>query len=117
MRYKVITKNVTNAYILDEQNNEIVSLCNTKRPDKGFESLERLVKYANEYVKANTGNELQVGDKVRIIDAMDRDYIGKIGIIEEISTSYPKCCKLNIDDKKGSWANAALFSCIEKYNN
>ena len=45
MRYKVITENVTNAYILDEQNNEIVSLCNTKRPDKGFESLERLIEY------------------------------------------------------------------------
>ena len=100
--------------ILDEQNNEIVSLCNTKRPDKGFESLERLIEYANKYVNTNADNELKVGDKVRITDAMDIDYIGKIGIVEELSTNHPKCCKLNIDGKKGSWANAALFSCIEK---
>ncbi|QNB45850.1 hypothetical protein BR63_05685 [Thermanaerosceptrum fracticalcis] len=56
----------------------------------------------------------QVGDKVIITDAMDRSYIGKIGIVEEVSTHAPYCCKLTIDGKKGSWACAWLFSCIEK---
>ena len=55
-----------------------------------------------------------VGDEVRIIDAMDTSYIGKIGIIEAISTCSPYSCKLNIDGQQGSWGSAWLFSMIEK---
>ncbi|NRU52481.1 hypothetical protein [Clostridium beijerinckii] len=56
----------------------------------------------------------QIGEKVKIIDAMDRSYIGKVGTVEEISEHAPYCCKLNVNGKKGSWANAWLFSCIRK---
>lgn len=56
----------------------------------------------------------KIGDKVRIRDAMNPAYIGKIGIVEAVSDRTPYCCKLIIDDKKGSWGNACLFSCIEK---
>ncbi|MBD8046774.1 MULTISPECIES: hypothetical protein [Clostridium] len=54
------------------------------------------------------------GDKVKIIDAMDIGYIGKIAIVEEVRATTPYCCTLNIDGKKGSWTNAWLFSMIEK---
>ena len=57
--------------------------------------------------------EFKIGDKVRIKDAMDINYIGKIGIIEEISSHEPFSVKLNIDGKEGSWACAWLFSQIE----
>ena len=57
--------------------------------------------------------ECKIGDKVRIKDAMDISYIGKIGIIEEISSHKPFSVKLNIDGKEGSWACAWLFSQIE----
>lgn len=53
------------------------------------------------------------GDRVRIIDAMDTKYIGRIGIVEEVSKHPPLCCKLTIDNEEGSWANAWLFSCLE----
>lgn len=48
-RYKVVVENCTNAYILDIEKNEIVTLCNTKRPDLGFEKLKELVAKANRY--------------------------------------------------------------------
>ena len=61
----------------------------------------------------NSIKMFKIGDKVRIIDAMDSKYIGKIGIIEEVSSHSPLCCKLTIDGKSGSWASAWLFSCLE----
>ena len=61
--------------------------------------------------------EFKIGDKVRIKDAMDISYIGKIGIIEEISSHEPFSVKLNIDGKEGSWACAWLFSQIELISN
>lgn len=75
MRYKIITENVTNAYILDEQNNEIVSLCNTKRPDKGFESLKRLIEYANKYIDMNSDNEFIKQESKRIKKPIERSYM------------------------------------------
>ena len=57
--------------------------------------------------------KFKVGDKVRIKDANDISYIGKIGVIEEISSSTPHSCKLTIDGKKGSWWNAWLFDMLE----
>lgn len=62
----------------------------------------------------NTELLFSVGDKVRIRDAMDASYIGKIGIIEAISAYSPYLCKLNIDGKQGSWGYSWLFSTIEK---
>lgn len=55
-----------------------------------------------------------VGDSVRIKDAINDGYIVKIGIVEAVSTHNPLCCKLTIDGVKGSWASAWLFSMIEK---
>jgi hypothetical protein len=45
---------------------------------------------------------------------MDTSYIGKIGVIEGVSSHTPFCCKLTIDGVKGSWSNAWLFSMIKK---
>ncbi|MNC15028.1 RyR domain protein [compost metagenome] len=56
----------------------------------------------------------QKGDRVRIKDAMDVSYIGKIGIVEEVSKYFPTSCKLMIDGKPGSWGNAWSVSMIEK---
>ena len=56
----------------------------------------------------------KTGQKVKIVDAMNGKYIGMIGQIEEISDHCPLCCKLFIQGKKGSWANAWLFSCIRE---
>jgi len=42
----------------------------------------------------------KVGQNVKIVDAMDSSYIGKIGTIEEISNNNPLCCKLSIQGKK-----------------
>lgn len=61
-------------------------------------------------------HKFKVGDKVKIIDAMNHDNIGKIGIIEQLSSSYPLCYKLKIDEKSGSWGNAWLESCLEKFD-
>lgn len=60
-------------------------------------------------------HKFKVGDKVKIIDAMNHDNIGKIGIIEQLSSSYPLCYKLKIDGKSGSWGNAWLQSCLEEF--
>lgn len=47
-RYEVIIDDVLNAYVKDNEENEIVVLCNTKRPDKEFTNLKKLVEYANQ---------------------------------------------------------------------
>lgn len=41
-KYELIIENVANAYILDKEENRIVTLCETKRPDLGFEKLMEL---------------------------------------------------------------------------
>lgn len=46
MRYKVITENVTNAYQINKTMKQF-----PYRPDKGFESLERLIEYVNKYIE------------------------------------------------------------------
>lgn len=46
-KYEVIKEDALNAYILDKELNEIVVVCNTKRPDLKFEKLETLVNKAN----------------------------------------------------------------------
>lgn len=47
MKYKLIIENVSSAYILDSEQNRIVALCTTKRPDLGFKALEEMVALAN----------------------------------------------------------------------
>lgn len=47
-KYEIIIENPLNAYILDKEENMIVALCTTKRPDLGFDKLNELVKQANE---------------------------------------------------------------------
>lgn len=47
MKYIVVKEDVCNAYILDLEENMIVALCSTKRPDLGFEKLVALVNEAN----------------------------------------------------------------------
>ncbi|MBO1264346.1 hypothetical protein J3A84_04735 [Proteiniclasticum sp. SCR006] len=47
MKYIVVKEDVCNAYILDLEENMIVALCSTKRPDLGFVKLTRLVNEAN----------------------------------------------------------------------
>lgn len=58
----------------------------------------------------------EVGEKVVIVDAMDCDYIGKIGIVKDVSSFPPYCCRLNIEGKEGSWGCAWLFSSIRHIN-
>lgn len=53
------------------------------------------------------------GDKVRIVDAIDHSYIGKIGTVEDVDYEVPMSCKLTIDGKPGSWACAWPLSSIE----
>ena len=48
MKYKVEIEDVLNARILDTEENRIVTLCNTKRPDLAFEKLLDLVDKANQ---------------------------------------------------------------------
>lgn len=47
-RYKLIIENPTEAYILDRQEETIVCLCNTKRPDLEFDKLKELIDKVNE---------------------------------------------------------------------
>lgn len=47
-RYKLVTEDVLNCYILDTKNNKIVSLCSTKRPDLGVRGLQEMLRKANE---------------------------------------------------------------------
>ena len=46
-KYKLVVQDVTHAHILDEEENKIVVLCTTKRPDLGFEKLQELIERAN----------------------------------------------------------------------
>lgn len=59
-RYKVVKEDVLNAYIVDIEENYIVALCGTKRPDLGFDRLEKLVEQANEYIKISQVGEMAV---------------------------------------------------------
>jgi len=47
MKYKVVQDDVLNGHILDVEENMIVALCSTKRPDLGFKKLVVLVNEAN----------------------------------------------------------------------
>ncbi len=49
MRYKFVEEDVTHGYILDELEDRIVALVETKRPDLRFETLHQLVEKANLY--------------------------------------------------------------------
>lgn len=46
-RYKFVSEDALNGYILDTKDNYIVTLCNTKRPDLKFDKLKELVEMAN----------------------------------------------------------------------
>lgn len=81
--------------------------------EENIKELYNLIQRYGMYICCDKMKEFKIGDKVRIKDAMDISYIGKIGIIEEISSHEPFSVKLNIDGKEGSWACAWLFSQIE----
>lgn len=49
-KYELIIENCTSAYILDKEENKIVALCSTKRPDLEFEKLQQLIQEANNYI-------------------------------------------------------------------
>ena len=49
-KYELVIENCTNAYILDKEENKIVALCSTKRPDLGFEKLQQLIQDANNFI-------------------------------------------------------------------
>ncbi|WP_242844695.1 hypothetical protein [Clostridium botulinum] len=46
-KYELVIENPTDAFILDKEENKIIALCNTKRPDLGFNELKNLIEKAN----------------------------------------------------------------------
>ena len=56
-KYELIIESCTNAYILDKEENKIVALCNTKRPDLGFEKLQQLIQDANNFIPIKSAME------------------------------------------------------------
>lgn len=79
-RYKMITENVTNAYILDEEENTIVALCTTKRPDLGFEKLKELIEKANK----NVALEKQLETTIKMLNSLGESYNELMDIADEI---------------------------------
>ena len=83
-RYKVVKEDALNAYILDNDENYIVVLCSTKKPDLGFDRLETLVTQANEYIKLTT---VKIEDlKVFEFDCGESDWV--IARSEKEATDY-----------------------------
>lgn len=67
-KYELIVENVVNAYILDKEENKIVALCSTKRPDLGFEKLKELVEKANEYDTLKETNLKLFNDMKKVME-------------------------------------------------
>lgn len=67
-KYELIVENVVNAYILDKEENKIVALCSTKRPDLEFEKLKELVEKANEYDTLKETNLKLFNDMKKVME-------------------------------------------------
>lgn len=70
MKYEFTQEDIVSGYIVDNTKNQIITLCHTKRPDLGFESLKSMVVEANktEIYKQHWDNLLD-----QIIAEVDRD--------------------------------------------
>lgn len=72
VRYEVVVEDILNAYILDKEENEIVCLCSTKRPDLGFKKLQELVGHANKTELLKEENQWLYGKLNMISDFIER---------------------------------------------
>ncbi|WP_125153655.1 regulator [Clostridium rectalis] len=77
-KYELVIENPTDAFILDKEENKIVALCNTKRPDLEFNKLETLIEKANKNIK----QLFQLGDIAYMIDEDYRFFESEVYRIE-----------------------------------
>lgn len=78
-RYKLIIDSCKNAHILDNAENKIATLCETKRPDLGFAILKQMIEKANKAVEYEDLEEqglliklpCKVGDMVYLLGGKD----------------------------------------------
>lgn len=101
MKYKVEIEDVLNARILDTEENRIVTLCNTKRPDLAFEKLLDLVDKANqvEEMEIKLSNIWkEINNTVYLDDMKKRNILNLIHeIVEIIKPDYDTLGKEFID--------------------
>ncbi|BDB03758.1 regulator [Clostridium botulinum] len=83
-KYELVIENPTDAFILDKEKNKIIALCNTKRPDLGFNELKNLIEKANK----NTKQLFQLGDIAYMIDEDYRFFESEVCSIELKSGKY-----------------------------
>ncbi|HID0768026.1 TPA: regulator [Clostridium botulinum] len=77
-KYELVIENPTDAFILDKEENTIIALCNTKRPDLGFNKLKNVIEKANK----NTKQKFQLGDIACMIDEDNNFFESEVYRIE-----------------------------------
>lgn len=103
-RYKLVVENPLDSFILDTEENVIVTLCNTKRPDLQFDKLEVLIEKANKYEMQRKKQKFQLGDVAYMIDADYGFYECEVYRIDLIDGKYIYTCETDFDDDDiGDW--------------